>query len=221
MINNNTLAAPLFFKLMRFLNLFKKIDLFDIGSREGNFAKDYEKYFKVYKVDANSNNNKIKKAAFFSKSGTKNLYIYKNNASLYKINNDFLISKKKIKVKTINNYIFNTCKNFFAIALDCEGANLDILKPLIKSKIKKKLILIFSEVEKKKIFIKAPLFKEFYSTMKNHNYKLIYYQGFHSKGQSNAIFCLKNFYIYFILFIFFYQIIFILKSNLKKIIIKF
>jgi len=137
LIKKNIISAHLFFYLIRFFNIFKKIDLFEVGSRGEDFAKDFEKYLKVHKVDANIKNKKIKKAAFFSKSGSKNLYIYKNNASLYKINNDFLISKKKIKVKTINNYILNTCKNFFAIALDCEGANLDILKPLIKSKIKK------------------------------------------------------------------------------------
>ena len=217
MINNKTLAAPLFFKLLKFINVFKKIDLFDIGSRDGTFAKDYEKNFKVYKVDADSKSKKIKKVAFFSKSTTKTLYIYKKNASLYQINNDLLLKKKKIKVTTINNYIHAVSKNnLFAIALDCEGANLYILKPLIKSELKKKLILIFSEVEKKEIFIKAPLFKEFCETMKNQNYKLLYSQAFHSKGQSNAIFCPKSLYIYFILFIFFYQIIFILKNNLKK-----
>ena len=211
------LAAHIFLKLLKFINIFKKINLFDIGSRDETFAKDYEKKFKVHKVDANSKKKEITKVAFFSKRTTKTLYIYKNNASLYKINNDLLLKKKKIKVETINNYISTVNKNnLFAIALDCEGANLDILKPLIKSEFKKKLILIFSEVEKKEIFIKAPLFKEFCKTMKNYNYQLLYFQDFHNKGQSNAIFCCKNFYIFFILFIFFYRIMFFIKNNLKK-----
>ena len=89
------LAAHIFLNLLKFINIFKKINLFDIGSRDGTFAKDYEKKFKVHKVDANSKKKEITKVAFFSKRTTKTLYIYKNNASLYKINNDLLLKKKK------------------------------------------------------------------------------------------------------------------------------
>lgn len=72
------------------------------------------------------------------------LYIYKDNASLYKIKNERLLQTKKIALKKINKFITLHSKGkYFAVGLDCEGANLDILKPLIKSKLKKITIDLF------------------------------------------------------------------------------